>query len=298
MFFVLARGGKSHSWVTPTISWSNPRANRISVADGSRETMRMSEMYHNQGRIRGVGLSEFRSSRTRPLTTGTAAGSFVEQVFTPHLVKSRKLRGPTADDLRRRHIALELADSLRIPGQQKKFRGIELRGIFALKDGGDFEANAHGTHAAAVSNFYPDAAVLLPREQAAHRNERLVRKMHARQATRIQIGGDNFAVEPGRTKLLEGSFRPASHRNARILQDLQPGIKNRALQGAQIGRWRNPPQSRALKKIVVVPIIHGNHVKIAVNVIFRVEELREFADSHGIPNGRREIGHEGGLVGI
>src|SRR6266436_3369756 len=41
--FVRAFGGKSHSWLTPTISRSSPSANRISVADGSSETMRIDE---------------------------------------------------------------------------------------------------------------------------------------------------------------------------------------------------------------------------------------------------------------
>src|SRR5437763_1475932 len=38
---VRACGGKSHSWLTPTMSQSKPSANRISVADGSSETMRI-----------------------------------------------------------------------------------------------------------------------------------------------------------------------------------------------------------------------------------------------------------------
>src|SRR6266481_3673453 len=38
---VRAGGGKSHSWLTPTISRSNPSAKRISVADGSNDTIRI-----------------------------------------------------------------------------------------------------------------------------------------------------------------------------------------------------------------------------------------------------------------
>src|SRR5437870_890667 len=44
--FVRACAGKSHSWLTPTTSRSNPSANRISVADGSSETIRMPKLYH------------------------------------------------------------------------------------------------------------------------------------------------------------------------------------------------------------------------------------------------------------
>src|SRR5260370_21693259 len=44
--FVRARGGKSHSWLTPTISRSNPSANKISVADGNSDTIRMRRLYH------------------------------------------------------------------------------------------------------------------------------------------------------------------------------------------------------------------------------------------------------------
>src|SRR6266446_6462901 len=43
-----ACGGKSHSWLTPTTSRSKPSANRISVAEGSKETIRMGEMYHTR----------------------------------------------------------------------------------------------------------------------------------------------------------------------------------------------------------------------------------------------------------
>src|SRR5260370_31963611 len=39
--FVRARAGKSHSWLTPTISRSSPSANRISVAEGSSDTIRI-----------------------------------------------------------------------------------------------------------------------------------------------------------------------------------------------------------------------------------------------------------------
>ena len=44
--FARARGGKSHSWLTPTISRSNPSANNISVAEGSSETIRIPGIYH------------------------------------------------------------------------------------------------------------------------------------------------------------------------------------------------------------------------------------------------------------
>src|SRR5260370_34339978 len=50
--FVRACGGKSHSWLTPTISRSKPRAKRISVADGSSETIRMTHATLAQFRCR------------------------------------------------------------------------------------------------------------------------------------------------------------------------------------------------------------------------------------------------------
>src|SRR5262252_7417613 len=43
---VRARGGKSHSWLTPTISRSKPRAKRTSVAEGNKETTLMRGIYH------------------------------------------------------------------------------------------------------------------------------------------------------------------------------------------------------------------------------------------------------------
>src|SRR5712671_6300722 len=63
-----ACGGKSHSWLTPTISWSKPSANRISVAEGSSETIRMDKMYHTQLQGKEKKLKRVRLSRlhTRP----------------------------------------------------------------------------------------------------------------------------------------------------------------------------------------------------------------------------------------
>src|SRR5713101_4111451 len=51
--FVRAHGGKSHSWLTPTISRSKPSANKISVADGSSDTIRMTQKCTTLGRPAG-----------------------------------------------------------------------------------------------------------------------------------------------------------------------------------------------------------------------------------------------------
>src|SRR5713226_1351177 len=55
IFLVRTWAGKSHSWLTPTTSSSRPRAKRISVAEGRRETIRMPGMYHIWKRGEGRG---------------------------------------------------------------------------------------------------------------------------------------------------------------------------------------------------------------------------------------------------
>src|SRR5258708_12604350 len=76
--FVRARGGKSHSWLTPTISGSNPSANKISVADGNNDTIRMRRLYHwnsleERHRHNKSEASQHRNFHRIRGTTGTGA---------------------------------------------------------------------------------------------------------------------------------------------------------------------------------------------------------------------------------
>src|ERR1700722_19517435 len=77
-----AAGGKSHSWLTPTTCWSRPRAKRISVADGSSETIRI-------GCMRGL----YHSARAGAIYRENIAGGFCRK--RPALAATRR-RSPRA----------------------------------------------------------------------------------------------------------------------------------------------------------------------------------------------------------
>src|SRR5260370_6887168 len=71
-------GGKSDWWVTPTVSRSNPSANKISVADGNSDTIRMRRLYHwnsleERHRHNNSEASQHRNFHRIRGTTGTAA---------------------------------------------------------------------------------------------------------------------------------------------------------------------------------------------------------------------------------
>jgi hypothetical protein len=53
-------GGKSHSWVTPTSSFSSPRAQTISVALGRSETILMGRSWRDATGAGGRSLSRQR----------------------------------------------------------------------------------------------------------------------------------------------------------------------------------------------------------------------------------------------
>src|SRR5882762_10301662 len=88
--FVRARGGKSHSWLTPTISRSNPSANSISVADGSNDTIR----------ITSKTLSQFEKIL------------FIEEILAADLLESREAVRPAGDDFVGSHAGLQLLDGI------------------------------------------------------------------------------------------------------------------------------------------------------------------------------------------
>src|SRR5580693_3868729 len=93
--FVFARAGKSHSWLTPTISRSNPSANSTSVADGRRETIRIPGLYHKLPPIHCL----------EPLPAGDAMDSpqvlLVQKILSAHLIVGEQVLRPCANNLRR-----------------------------------------------------------------------------------------------------------------------------------------------------------------------------------------------------
>src|SRR5712692_5665112 len=156
IFLLRTWAGKSHSWLTPTTSCSRPRAKRISVAEGSRETMRMGSLYHSnherrehpvareqegppskEGGYKCAGCRSFRRRKTE---------SFIEEVFFAHLLEGGEIGAPTGDDFFRGRVFPEEPDRLCVSDELEEFGGIELHGIELSKNSGDLEAHAHGVN--------------------------------------------------------------------------------------------------------------------------------------------------------
>src|ERR1700693_4911966 len=120
---VRAAGGKSHSWLTPTTSRSKPRANRISVAEGRRETMRITR---DDFSISGAAERKERPARfaresveSRSLGPAQDDRSFwpvpastdellVEEIFVADGVEGVEIGGPAGHDLIRGDSFLQL----------------------------------------------------------------------------------------------------------------------------------------------------------------------------------------------
>ena len=115
---------------------------------------------------------------------------------------------------------------------------------------------------------------------------------------RVQPRGDVGAINPRRAEFFKRRLGAAAHGDACALQYFDARIKNRAFHSAQIGRWRNPANAGALEKIVAMPVLHGDDVQIAVDMIFAVEKLRELADRERVSNRHRIIADEICFVGI
>src|SRR5260370_17038815 len=88
---VFACDGKSHSWLTPTISRSNPSAKRISVADGSNDTIRM----------------------TKATLTQLWRSLFIEKILPADLVEGSERLGPVLHDFFHPHARLQPLHSIR-----------------------------------------------------------------------------------------------------------------------------------------------------------------------------------------
>src|SRR6266404_3132227 len=132
--FVRAGGGKSHSWLTPTTSRSRPSAKRISVADGSSETIRITKMYHailNSGSASSCrGTGHPCPSQSLPLDLIFAL--FVEEILLPQRIKRVEIGVPAVHDFLRRRAALQLAYCLRIADKRQEFFRIKFIRIHLL----------------------------------------------------------------------------------------------------------------------------------------------------------------------
>src|SRR5438309_1947590 len=151
---VLADGGKSHSWLTPTTSRSSPSAKRISVADGNKETMRIGRLYHKP---------QTRAAASRPPAVGrmtTREGLhclpfeslLVQEISAANGVVGGKIVRPTRLNPLGRNTFLQLPNGLRISGQQQKLRRIELIRIKLSQNCRDLQPQPHRPNRSAIGD--------------------------------------------------------------------------------------------------------------------------------------------------
>src|SRR5712664_34661 len=273
---VFACGGKSHSWLTPTISRSKPRAKRTSVADGSSETIRMTN----------ATLAQF------------CCRLLVQKIFAADLVEGSQSGGPAGGDFFRSCASLQLLDGVGVSDEQQEFLGIELLRIEFLQDGGDFHSHAHGAHGETIGDAHRHAPATLAAVETDDGDEGLCGEMQAGKMALVQCRGDIFAVEPGSAKLFKRSLGAAADGDAGILQNFYAGIEDGSLDRPEIRRGRNPLHAGALKKIVAMPIPHGNDVKVGADVILGVEELGELANREAVAHRQWKIPDEICFVGV
>src|ERR1700674_1896558 len=274
--FVQAFGGKSHSWLTPRISRSKPSAKRISVADGSSETMRMTD----------ATLTQFR----RRL--------FVEEILAANLVEGGQTRGPARNDLFGSRTGVQLLNGIGISGEQEKFLGIELLGVELLQNCGNFQTRAHGPCRESIRDADRHASATLAAIGTADGNEGLRHKMDAGKMALVQRDGYIVAAEPGCPKLFERRLRASAHGDTGVLQDFNPRVEDGTLRSTKIRRRRDPLDSRAIKEIVAMPVLHGDDVEVGADVVFGIEELGELANREPVSHGQRKIADETCFVGI
>src|SRR5437879_5793858 len=203
---------------------------------------------------------------------------FVEKILAADLVEGGERLRPALHYLFRRHAGLQLLHGIRVSNELDHLRNCKLFRVKFLENCRDFQSRAHRAHFEAIRNLDGNAAAALSTVQSRNRNEQLPRKTDARKTARIQRRRHFIAVHPRRSKFLERSLRAATHGDSGALQDFDPRIKNRSLGRAEIRRGRNPFDARALKKIVAMPVSHGDDVQIGTDVIFGVEKLRELPD--------------------
>src|SRR5882762_2318617 len=205
--------------------------------------------------------------------SGRIGSLFIEEVAAADLVECGQILVPTGDDFAHRRVGLELLNGGIIADEEKNFGEMEMVGIFFGEGGGDIDANAHRTQGKAVSYADADAAAVLAGIQAADGNEWLIHEVDAGKAFCVEHRGDFFAVDPGGAEFFEWRFGAAADGDARVLKNLEAGIEQRAFQRAQVGGGGNPLQSGAFEEIVAMPVFHGDHVELNIDVIFRVQEL-------------------------
>src|SRR5437763_10091215 len=223
-------------------------------------------------------LPQFKTLGVSKSVYGSSVSLLVKKIPTAYLIERTERLRPTGDDFFRWHAVFDLLNRVGIPHEPHKFVRVKLFRIELLQDLRDFQTQAHRTRRKTIGNQNRHAAAALPAMGAADGNEGFRSKPQAGKMALIQRSSDLIAVHPRGAEHLERRLRPAAHRNAGVLQNLNPGIENRTLGRTQRRRRRNPLHSRAFKKIVAMPVSNGDDMQVGANVIFRVEELRKLPD--------------------
>jgi hypothetical protein len=142
------------------------------------------------------------------------------------LIKYREAIRPTGNNFFRRDAGLQLLHGIRVSDQLDHFRDVKLFRIEFLQNRRDFQPQAHGAHRSAIGDPGGHPAATLASVQPGNRDKRFCGKMHSRQLSRVQRGGDLVAVQPGRSKFFKRRFRAAANGNTGVLQNFDAGIKN------------------------------------------------------------------------
>ena len=112
----------------------------------------------------------------------------------------------------------------------------------------------------------------------------LRRKTHAGNLSRVSTLPQFSAANPRRAKF-QKALGPAPHRNAARLQNFDAGIQKKPRDHPANSATAESTAARSSYVSPAAPILHGDHVQIRANFIFRVEHPRQFAhaSSHSAP---------------
>ena len=114
----------------------------------------------------------------------------------------------------------------------------------------------------------------------------------ARQRARVQRRRQRRTVDPRRADLFERRVGAAADRDVRPFDRADARIDRRRHQVAHVRRRVDPRQPGLVEPVVAAPVLHRHDGQIGADLLLAVEQPRQLADRHAVPDRHRQVADE------
>src|SRR6185312_4818276 len=159
-----------------------------------------------------------------------------------------------------------------------------------MQSGGQFDAQLRRIQGEAIDYNHVHASAQLIRIYRRFWREAVRNEADSRDVPSVEIACELLGLNPRRAKDFERRIGSAPHRDVCAFDQGNAWIKRVLRQIAQVRRWIYPLLTDGIEPVSPLPSLHRNHCELGAELLFAVEQLREFANRHPVTRWGHVIG--------